>query len=61
MWTPEKIKSLRASYGETQEKFCERLGVHPDTLRWWEQGRGQPKGPAEKLLTILAKRRVIPA
>lgn len=53
MWDSAKIKALRNRYGETQEQFAERLGVVVDTLRYWEQGRGQPKGPAEKLLTIL--------
>ena len=53
MWIPEKIKSLRKSYGERQEDFCQRLGVALSTLRHWEQGHGEPIGPARKLLDRL--------
>ena len=53
MWTASKIRALRVSFGDTQKQFAQRLGVVTDTVRYWEQGRGLPKGPAEKLLTIL--------
>jgi DNA-binding transcriptional regulator YiaG len=49
-WTAERIRELRKAYGETQETFCKRLGVHVETLRSWEQDRGTPTGPARILL-----------
>ena len=52
-WTAEAIKELRKRYGETQAAFCLRLGVSPEALRVWEQGRGTPSGPAELLLDRL--------
>jgi DNA-binding transcriptional regulator YiaG len=53
MWTAEKIKALRTKYGETQAQFAERIGVSVQAVRWWEQDRGRPIGPAEKLLDRL--------
>jgi putative transcriptional regulator len=54
MWSAEEIKALREQYGEKQRIFAEcRLGVSVDTLRYWEQGRGVPSGPAAKLLERL--------
>lgn len=55
MWTPEKIKQLRKDYGERQEDFCQRLGVSLPALRHWEQGLGDPSGPARILLDRLAQ------
>ena len=54
MWTSDEIKALRTRYGETQRQFAEnRLGVSVETVRFWEQGRGVPSGPAAKLLERL--------
>lgn len=52
-WTAEAIRSLRRRYGESQPVFCRRLGVVVDTLRLWEQDRGEPNGSAIVLLDIL--------
>lgn len=52
-WVPDKIRLLRAGYAESQEVFCRRLGVTVDAYRLWEQGRGQPSGPAQLLLSRL--------
>ena len=52
-WTPERIRELRDSYDETQDAFCERLGVGVEALRFWEQGRGKPSGPVRILLEQL--------
>ncbi|GIW81522.1 MAG: hypothetical protein KatS3mg105_3329 [Gemmatales bacterium] len=52
-WTPDRIRSLRESYNESQAVFCTRLGVGVDTLRIWEQGRGTPNGSAQILLDRL--------
>ena len=48
-----KIRELRARYGQTQKEFTERLRVDVFTLRYWEQGRGLPSGPARILLDRL--------
>jgi DNA-binding transcriptional regulator YiaG len=53
MWPPDRIKALRKRYGETQQEFCERIGVDAWTLRKWEQGLRNPLGPAELLLDRL--------
>ena len=56
MWTAAKIRQLRVEgYGERQEDFCKRLGVALSTLRHWEQGLGEPIGPARILLDRLAQ------
>lgn len=52
-WTPTRIKALRERYGETQSEFCKRLRLSLPALKWWEQGRGSPNGPAELLLDRL--------
>jgi DNA-binding transcriptional regulator YiaG len=54
-WTSEKIKFLREKvYQESQEEFCRRLRVSVDTLRYWEQKRGVPGGPATVVFDFLA-------
>ena len=50
MITPVKIQKIRKSKGETQLKFAARIGVHVNTLRRWEQGRGTPSSMALRLL-----------
>lgn len=52
-WTPDAIKDLRRRYEEPQDEFCRRLGVTPNALRIWEQGRGAPSGSAQLLLDRL--------
>ena len=63
MWNPERIKSLRKAYGETQEEFAKRFRVSLETVRWWEQGKGKGKipGPATVLLDQLEAERPAPA
>lgn len=48
----EARKSLKVS----QRIFAHQLGVGLGTVRNWEQGRTQPKGPAAKLIKILKHR-----
>lgn len=38
-WTPEKIKTLRDSIGESREEFAPRIGASKFTLRNIEQGQ----------------------
>lgn len=49
-WKGKRLRELRNRYCETQEEFIERLDVSLGTLRFWEQGQGEPLGPAAKLL-----------
>jgi DNA-binding transcriptional regulator YiaG len=48
-----KSRKVRKAFGERQEDFCQRLGVAISTLRSWEQGQGEPIGPARILLSRL--------
>ena len=52
-WTPERIKRLRKAFGESQEEFCRRFRIGLGTLRFWEQGRSSPTGPATIILDQL--------
>lgn len=61
MWTGDKIRALRLRFGETQKEFADRLGVSVQAVSWWEQDRGRPSGPAEKLLTIIDQQPAVPA
>lgn len=46
---------VRARLGLSQSKFAAILGISPDTLQNWEQGRRTPSGPAKVLLKIAAR------
>lgn len=52
-WTSERIKNLRQRYGERQEDFCKRFRISLGALRIWEQGQGEPSGPATIILDQL--------
>lgn len=54
-WTAVKIVLLRKRYGETQERFAERLAVCRETLSHWERGLNYPGGPEMLLLDQLEK------
>ena len=49
------IVRVRGKLGLSQSKFAAILGISPDTLQNWEQGRRTPTGPAKVLLKIAAK------
>ncbi len=49
------IVRVRGKLGLSQAKFAAILGISPDTLQNWEQGRRTPTGPAKVLLRIAAK------
>lgn len=49
------IVRVRGKLGLSQSKFAAILGISPDTLQNWEQGRRSPTGPAKVLLRIAAK------
>lgn len=51
-WAPRVI-AMRSTMGLSQRVFAKLVGVSVKTLQNWEQGRRQPSGPAEVLLTAL--------
>ncbi|MBV8613929.1 MAG: helix-turn-helix domain-containing protein [Acetobacteraceae bacterium] len=44
------IAQVRARHGLSQREFAELLGIEPDTLKNWEQGRNRPDTAALKLV-----------
>lgn len=52
-WNGQKIKQLRNRFDESQNEFCQRLGVTVDALQHWEQDRSGPSRPIEILLDML--------
>ncbi len=53
--TPGRIKALRKRLGLSQADFAVTLGVAPNTVALWEQGRRRPDGAAAKLLQIVER------
>ncbi|MDF2964730.1 MAG: transcriptional regulator [Rickettsiaceae bacterium] len=53
--TPQRIKDIRKSFGLTQVRFSELLGLNYDTLRSWEGGYRYPSSPGYALLLIAEK------
>ncbi|MFT5521741.1 MAG: putative transcriptional regulator [Enterobacterales bacterium] len=49
------VKSLRTKLNMTQQEFCAMFGIALGTLRHWEQGDREPKGPALVLLNVVEK------
>ena len=58
---PERPPQVDAGYARrirshsrlTQAEFAARIGVPIETVRNWEQGKRQPRGPARALLRLL--------
>lgn len=44
--------TVRRSFGVSQDRFANLLGIKPGTVRNWEQGRRKPTGPAKVLLDL---------
>jgi transcriptional regulator with XRE-family HTH domain len=55
------IVELRTSFGESQQKFSERLGVALATIGRWEIGDRQPSLRSLKELWHLAREQELPA
>lgn len=55
METNLDIKSIRTALDMTQAMLAEEVGVDQSTVSNWENGQ-LPRGPARKLLTVLAKK-----
>lgn len=53
--TGKEIKALREKLGLTGDELAERLGVTGNTVRRWECGIRQAKGPAVTILEAMAK------
>lgn len=47
------VTSVRIRMGMTQEQFAARFGFPVATLRHWERGDRNPRGPARVLLAII--------
>ncbi len=50
--SPKRIKSIRASYGLTQERFAILLDISYNTYKNWEIGHRNPYTSAVSLLTL---------
>ena len=46
-------RRVRAATHLTQAGFAARLGVPVETVRNWEQGKREPRGPARALLKLI--------
>ena len=49
------IKAIREKTGLTQAEFATTFGISLGTLRHWERGDREPRGPALVLLHVLAR------
>ncbi len=52
---PLDINNIRANVGMSQNEFANAFGVSVSTLRHWERGDRNPRGPALVLLNVVAK------
>ena len=50
------IYAIRQRARRTQEQFANALGIPPNTLRSWEQGRKRPSGAARALLRLIEQK-----
>jgi putative transcriptional regulator len=55
-FSPTDIKKIRLRLKKSQSEFALMIGVSISTLQNWEQGRRQPRGPAQALLKIAAEK-----
>ena len=51
--TASYARQIRANVRLTQAEFASRIGVPIETVRNWEQGKREPRGPARALLKVL--------
>ena len=47
------MRHVRARCGLTQAAFAEKIEVPIETVRNWEQGKRNPRGPARALLKLI--------
>jgi len=55
-FSPTDIKKIRLRLKKSQSEFALMIGVSISTIQNWEQGRRQPRGPAQALLKIAAEK-----
>ena len=48
------VSGVREGLGMSQHEFADAFGVSVATVRNWEQGRREPRGPARVLLQVIA-------
>jgi putative transcriptional regulator len=48
------VRHVRSRCGLTQTAFAEKIEVPVETVRYWEQGKRVPRGPARALLKLIA-------
>lgn len=53
---PSTIRQIRTSQRLTRAQFAELIGVHPDTVKWWEYGYQRPGRFAQRELARFAER-----
>ncbi|HZP75693.1 MAG TPA: helix-turn-helix domain-containing protein [Pseudolabrys sp.] len=51
--TASYARQIRARTRLTQAAFAERIEVPLETVRNWEQGKREPRGPARALLKLI--------
>jgi DNA-binding transcriptional regulator YiaG len=56
-WSPRKIQRLRRELILTQSLFAALLGVGPDAVKAWEQGRATPMRSTLRLLDLFLAHR----
>jgi putative transcriptional regulator len=49
------VKAIREKVGMTQTEFASSFGISLGTLRHWERGDREPRGPARVLLNVVNK------
>ena len=52
-FSPVDVKAVRSKVGMSQREFAASFGISLGTLRHWEQGLREPRGPARVLLQVV--------
>lgn len=55
-FTPDEIRQLREQSNVSQSIFANYLNVSKDSVSQWERGIKKPAGPAQKLLSLVARK-----
>ena len=53
---PEEIRAIRKKNKLTQALLAAALGVQEITVKKWESGENTPRGPARRLLHLIAQK-----
>ena len=52
---PQEVEQLRQRLGLTQLELAKWLGVTESSVSLWEAGKRRPRGPAHRLLRLIAE------